>query len=518
MLLIFGLVSLNIVYKQLLVNEPHEKIIEFSTDIVFEPFPTDFNINNEYECSTNDLRLCSISNPLSCFGCKNLTSACVHFKDDVSYENTDGTYSIIPKNTNSDEGYCLSLSGKLVDKCNIYHGKYVLVAINTDTYEYGLFCVCSEPGYIGNVSITGACDVPFICHGKIDNINQPLADINCICNKNEFAMKENDLPVCKIPTILELNTNYPNWNVLTNGMNTNGFLTMPTHRLNLTLAANINTDTIIDPCSIDFFTGEKIMAQTTETSTNTFICVPLNNLEGTDVDIFTLRSSPTERLLAGDVGPDRAFQLKYIYVDFVDRLTATPTIWVTFMSDDNPLLAKALHLLPNSYYTVALGRDIYWGVSFRQGLNAPRPGAYCTANWPTYQCVYKPQRVRVINSYITLNPNYNIISVNINKSQPVPGGFIWGTEIWESYEKIADVFQIDTIKNENDEEQLYHNGLPMSQVRSNLQMYFENLPKKNFILFRYYPHKNMIYNVTSSASDDYTLQKNSIYSKFKTVN
>lgn len=56
------------------------------------------------------------------------------------------------------------------------------------------------------LAIDGSCSTVHICDGLIDDINQPLEKIKCICKPYETNVRYTDLvPACKTLTINEAN-------------------------------------------------------------------------------------------------------------------------------------------------------------------------------------------------------------------------------------------------------------------------------------------------------------------------
>jgi hypothetical protein len=104
----------------------------------------------------------------------------------------NGEKILIPKNNDANEGYAMSI-GHLADACNPYHGDLVLIAADNDGRDHMLVCQCKNPGFIGNDHILGNCEDVRICDdGKIDDINRPLAMINCVCSSDTYQISDRE--------------------------------------------------------------------------------------------------------------------------------------------------------------------------------------------------------------------------------------------------------------------------------------------------------------------------------------
>nr|AJZ73109.1 PIF-1 [Venturia canescens] len=188
-------------------TEPEIK--KFSVDVHWDPYPTEFSVENARNCNAKNLQKCKIDNLDDLLGCKELAVSCRHFSKDTAYYE-HGEKFIIPRNKSENDGWVLAITD-LAAACNPYHGDYVLVAANDNSTEYMLVCQCKNPGYIGNDDILGACTGLRICNGKVDNINQELKDINCVCKLGQYSHRYDDdgVPVCKTLTVEKANEMYP---------------------------------------------------------------------------------------------------------------------------------------------------------------------------------------------------------------------------------------------------------------------------------------------------------------------
>lgn len=231
-------------------NKENKKLIEYDDmpHIRFDPFPNTVDINNTHDCNIYNLRKCSMDDQSTLFGCRELLVECVHFTKDIEFE--DGKI-VVPKNANSNEGYALVVDN--VDQaCNAYHGDLVVVSTSNSSNDYRFICKCKYNGYIGNDTLDGSCTTVTVCNGKIDNIDQPLEKIKCICKQSEINVRYFDLvPTCKTMTILEANKRYKDWHTLINfDMNKQHLIdvsnTVPEIR------QNFNCKYILDPTKHSF--------------------------------------------------------------------------------------------------------------------------------------------------------------------------------------------------------------------------------------------------------------------------
>lgn len=269
---------------------------KFSYNIYFEPPPSEINITNPYECTPTDLQLCSISDPFSCSGCKSLISKCTNFIKDIKYIDFDGNETIIPANSNSDEGYCLTTRNPS-QVCNPYHGDLVLIQTEQDSNESMLICNCKNPGFIGNLEIGGSCSDVFICNGKIDNINKPLEEINCIC-EDGFTSENKTTPVCVEATV-------DNFNYTDSFFSS--IIKLSKDHFNDDIRNNYKGQYLKNPCNYCLITGEFIPdGYITNTEDGGFQCAS-NNIKSRGIPI---RRSNLERLLKGAEGPDAMINIQ----------------------------------------------------------------------------------------------------------------------------------------------------------------------------------------------------------------
>lgn len=272
-------------------------LLEFSYDIYYKNPPSEINIDNPYECTPTDLRVCSTNDPLSCVGCKSLLSNCVHFDVDSKYVDYYGVEYTIPKNKTDTEGYCLTRKNPS-QSCNPYHGELILLQTNPEAIESMLYCDCKNPGYIGSLTINGACDDAFVCDGKLQNINVPLNEIKCDCETNQIATTINDTPVCMAPTIGEFDKYDDLFYV--------NIDTVPSDRFNSDIVSKFPGDKIKNPCKYCLLTGNYIENGIMVESEDGWQCATKIGKNGG----LPIRRDPKYRVLSGSKGPDAILDMK----------------------------------------------------------------------------------------------------------------------------------------------------------------------------------------------------------------
>lgn len=237
-------ISESIKSKSILQNEP--KLHKFSTNFSFDEYPSDLNIHNKFDCDVKDLKTCIVGDFTTLYGCRQLAVRCIHFNSDTECH-VKGEKFVIPKNKSISEGYALPII-HLADECNPFHGDFILIASNNKATEYMLICQCKHPGFIGNDHVLGNCSGVRVCKGKIDNINKPLREINCLCNDNETSNRnQNDeVPVCRELSISEANQKYTDWTTKVVWENSR---TIAKSIFNKTIADNLNVTKLLNPCS-----------------------------------------------------------------------------------------------------------------------------------------------------------------------------------------------------------------------------------------------------------------------------
>lgn len=260
-----------------------------------------------YPCTPHEPRKCKKSITTSCFGCASLTSRCIHFDEDTDYYDANGEIRTLNRNKDKDDGYCLDL-GTIVEKCNLYHGRYTLVYV-TATKNYALICSCLDPGYVGKNNLLGACDTPFICNGKVKDINRPLSKIECDCEKGTSHRLLGYVPTCQPLAISEVQ---PGDDFLWKGKDN----LVSKEVFNIDIRGNYKGDYLPNPCGICPLTNRRVNGRVfTDPISKVSQCV---SNEGVPI-----RRNPDWRLLNGDEGPDAVLAITPIHIDLYGYIDST---------------------------------------------------------------------------------------------------------------------------------------------------------------------------------------------------
>lgn len=387
-------------------------IRRFSVPVQWDPYPMEIDIENKYDCNADSLRKCDIDDPTTLVGCKEMAVRCHHFDHDQSYY-ANGHTTIIPKNSSPTEGYALAITS-LADACNPYHGDLVLVGKNAESTEYMMICNCKNPGYIGNEDILGACEDVFICDGKIDDLNRPLDEINCVCNETEVSLRyEDGLPVCKELLVHEANKRYTTWTHLVPWQHDR---LIETSAFNPTVRDNVSTRFLVDPCRTAIDTGDAIENghYDSHLKSCTFrdygLPVRLNLLD-------RLKEPPDKRVPYETV--DSALATKrHESVRFTDNVAGKRmliNVKTRLVSHDN----ANTDVYANLPERVGMSDNGQFVITARKQLVACR----CTGDWPRYYCDIKEYYQG--SAHGVPYPGY----------REAPGSFLWGTEDWEAAER-----------------------------------------------------------------------------------
>lgn len=387
------------------------EIPNFSIDLTFDPFPQTVNIENQYDCNVDSLRVCDINDNTTLFGCRELIVRCHHFENDTPYVE-NGETRIIPKNDQATEGYALAIT-TVADACNPYHGDMTLVAADADSVEYMLVCSCKNPGYIGNESLLGNCTSVFICNGKIDDIDKPLNEIKCVCTSRQTTMRYDDgLPVCKDLLVHEANDLFADW---ANIVPWNSDRQINTSAYNPTIAGNLKTSRLLDPCRNSIHNTEMeiengayntALAQCIMPGSGYPIVNGLLNTLSTDKDQISisavLQTGPYERIRFSDnlAGQRKVHGLVVNGMPFSETHKNTRVV---------------LH--PQNGINVGAKSGIT--LTSKRLFVAP----VCKGSWPSYKCTSIEERDTTV-----------IGDLAISTGRACPGSFLWNKEEWNNTE------------------------------------------------------------------------------------
>lgn len=371
-------------------NQDRE-LYNFSADIHFNPFPTEINVSNPYVCTGENLKPCKLDDQTSCIGCQSMIARCVNFPNDTLYFDSDGNEYTIPKNEDPNDGYCLTLTNDININCNVFHGDLAIVKLDPDDQTSMFFCNCKNPGLIGNTSLLGACDIPFICNGEIDEINQPIEDIKCKCPLGQISTQNNEnIPICVDMTIAQAN----NAGILNDVLQSVDIDTTPIENYNPQLQNRLTSvKELIHPCKLCPLTQKRIPNGIYGTMQNEKFCsIHMGNVSYRNSYLgIPYRRSPHERLLVGDIGgPDAVLGAYWhelvIYEDFEFRHQTTLYKIEYQLNED---IYKALNLNPLEFYwiksdTLMVGLHIA-----TPPVNFDKiPGSSCWEQWPNYDCTF----------------------------------------------------------------------------------------------------------------------------------
>lgn len=236
-------------------QDDNKVLPKFFKDIKFSEYPEVLEIQpGKFKCDAKNLHKCLLDDPTTLLGCRELNVRCQNFETETKFKDSDGSEYVIPKNETPNDGYALVVRS-LMENCNIWHGDPVLVTSTTADsstiaaaeQSYLLVCQCKNPGYIGNSTILGACDTPFICNGLVDDVNQPLDKINCKCRNDQKQVRYNtlQLPVCKDKLVKDLNEESGDWTSMINWQHDR---LVPASQYPSYVRDNTNINKLYDPC------------------------------------------------------------------------------------------------------------------------------------------------------------------------------------------------------------------------------------------------------------------------------
>lgn len=418
-LLIFYLYT---VYVSNKILKPFEKnaspIYEFITDIEFDEYPSDINVENKYYCNAKNLRTCDMDDPLKVLmGCKELRVLCKHFENDTEYHENGEIPITIKKNKSTKEGYALSVTS-VAKSCNPYHGDLILVSLNSDSTEYMLICQCKNPGYIGNNDVLGNCTTPNICNGKVKDINKPLNEIECVCNDLEKNKRYDDgVPVCSKMTVNEANEKYTDWTDYVDWKNAR---LIEKGVFNTTISGNLNIKKLLDPCR------NSILDSTIEIPNGLYnyqFKTCQSKSHGLPINNDTLMKSDHV---------SKHYNREIKYHTFDGFIHTNENISVRFT--DNIASKDQIGALRTNVLIDGLG-DGFYKLPQSSGFNESSQlyfplemyalAGYCEASGLTYNCKFG---------------FYQAENFNGMPSTPYwkpPSGFLWGTELWEKFCKMV---------------------------------------------------------------------------------
>lgn len=404
------------------------------------------DVENTRDCNMETLEKCSMNDPTTLFGCRELLVRCTHFKEDMKYYNKDDEYKIVPKNASINEGYALAITN-LNQACHHLHGDLVLVTRDVDSSDYMFVCKCKMDGYIGNDTITGNCTTVRICNGKIDNLDQTLDKINCVCADHEENYRYSDsLPICKSMTVKTANEKYTDWHFMVPWVSDN---LLSKNYFNQTVAQNVNTSKLLNPCkhaihdtSVNITGGRFDELYKTCVFENSGIPLRTGILMSVDAD------DDSQKFLGTFDGA--LYSSDYRQVRVLDGVVGKRQ-YAAITAD-----VRLGDYLPVREYTVALPENTAVGnpghvqLQTRQSLIAPECD---TTGIMTYSCKMDHNFKRIVRGI-----------PEPNRRQP-PKAFLWGTDDWvEAY----DMFEKGVV---NDGRGLMLDNVQLDKYKNKLNYY-----------------------------------------------
>ncbi|CAD6220341.1 GSCOCT00014035001.2-RA-CDS [Cotesia congregata] len=477
---------------------------KFTTEINVRSQSNDtIEITIEDPCNFEDVNkrvTCKLDDPNFCKLCPYTT--CKHFDKEI----TIGT-SIIPKN-NEGEGYCVAFKD-MSSGCNKHHGNWAMIKAssfkgNLNSNTYIRFCLCKRPGFIGNMTLFGNCEHPFICDGDVVNINVPYNDIECKC-LNEFKSKiiGDNWHSCVPPSVGER----VNWSTVPKPHNiAESFIPVKTYFDKMISYYVGNLDELIDPCSRCPVTGKPTYARSVTINTRgnsdaTVICRPAESDEKNEPNwgIPLRRHTNTgsdgnmKRLLKGSWGPDVMLAIKWkeLWVYDVAKHNktdkSTQDCVFVFNYKDNEDFYLKLGLDKNYQYAINAGKDAFLGLTvLPMSTFTPTVLAEChRGGIIDYNPISLRYKCNILNENLAcfleqheikdfiINSKHNNISSTflIRNYQQKRGLYIDDSSYWDAAQELGRAFGV-ALYEFNDESYQYLTYNPA--IRSN------QILKKNF--------------------------------------
>lgn len=452
-----------------------ESLIKFSSDVVYDSVYQDVVLTNPdvYKCIPEYPRLCDVNDASTCFGCQNLIARCIHFDEDVTFKKSDTSIGILKKNSSTNEGYCLSLD-KITTVCNQYHGKLGLVSSVDQTLQkdvYSLLCLCTNPGYIGNNHITDACNTPFVCNGKVKNINIELNKIECECEESFYSKTLNNTPSCQEYQLL----NTPK------DVKLSHTIAIDKNLLNSNISGNYQFDSITSPCAYCPVTGVYTGGKIVENGDNVQ-CVNSDPSFGVPI-----RRNKSWRLLKGTEGPDAILAIRNFKVAVYGYVEDSiyPTLGIIFKKLDNPKFFN------DSETEQTLKIEPWNQCKFPGNFNLPEFNTAPNIQLLTYGFTYddyfqNPASNKGFDSnflatglYLNTFIDSNILIYN---QEELPSKYLWKRESWQVCQK--EMKPMIKIKKINNLEIVMHNQnlLSLSEEAKAIKFVYMiyDLPNKSY--------------------------------------
>lgn len=346
------------------------------------------DIENRYDCNVRSLRKCRVDDATTLFGCRELNARCRHFDRDIEYtDDATGERIVVPRNESPTEGYALAITDA-AKGCNPYHGVYVLVTVDRESQDYMLICECMRPGYVGNESLLGSCTTVRVCDGRVDNIDQPLERVNCVCGKLETNVRYADgLPACKTMLVKDANERYPDgWEHLVSWHDNTYY--QPTSIFAKHVRDNVRSRRLLDPCRhslVDPINSPR----TTDSSFNAYTksCQLRDHGVPLAVGLLGPHNPNTAKLAVDAIIPTTG---TWNFIRFTDNVSgrhtpcAISSVMITPGNNAIPARLAGLFVAP-----VDTGIGVY-GQLYPRVEKATFHSGRCVGSWPSYDCYLNP--------------------------------------------------------------------------------------------------------------------------------
>lgn len=421
-----------------------------------ENFPLDKNFSNYLamrnrggieNCSVEKLRVCNLNEPDSCRNCLNAFSRCIHFNKDTPFYDKLGRQRIIPKNVNDHEGYCLAAKvwNRNKSPCNPLHGD--VVVIEKPSSELEVICKCKYPGYVGGKY----CKEPFVCGGKVRDINVPLNEMECLCSPGMVAKRQNGIPTCTEPILADRHLDSVIYEQDYN-------LKQPVSKTVLFTALENGIplfDRINNPCSICpitkmFVNGKVVNTSKDEQTKPNYECICSSDTPWFGVPV-RLNSSANNRLLKGNRGPDAILGIYFKAIYVYGRVEKEGNVlYVVVFDYENGKNAKFFNSLKlnkeKEYFIKSTNHEFVWPGSFNPlgNLFDRVPFFECVAHAVFYDGFYNPDS-NIAEMSKEEWPSQNsqaTYSVSFKPIAEAPKLFLWGLDDWNHMkQKFSKPFQ-----------------------------------------------------------------------------
>lgn len=375
--------------------------------------------SDRHDCNATSLRKCLTDDVTTLMGCKELNVRCHHFDRDTEFHDSGDVVSVIEKNTAPNEGYALAIK-TVADSCNPFHGDPLLISGSSESGDYVLGCLCKNPGYVGSENVLDPCTAVHICGGRVDDINRPLAQVNCLCDVTESPVRYADgQPSCRPLTVLEANDKYEDWSHIVPWSSDR---LIDVRVFGATFRDNLKTSRLLDPCT-------NALTDATLQIHGAYYNERLKTCFFKDYGL-PVRTGVLERTGAADgIEPvDGALPSgRHKYIRMIDRVGGARKIVNVRTELDLDLVAGGPGRGATTEVNVNLPAPLGVGARAQFWLDTSDQmlGGRCTGIWPTYGCA--------VEEYFSRN----VHGVPTAGYRAPPATFMWATDEWNSAERMT---------------------------------------------------------------------------------